>query len=282
MTISQTINRSWTFYKLHFRRLWPLYIVGSAGGFGIFNLIPNIGNVGKFVGVINPFLVVSMVTLFVACSLFIFLSHITLIKTISNTYKGHIQNVSDSYKVGEEMFFSALLVTVIYDLCVNAGAALLIIPGVILGIYLIFYLLEYVDQNKRGIDALLSSWAIVYGRWWEIFWFTLLVSFTLMALTIASVAILGVLGTILSAILGNTALSFLATFTVIGAIIFVGVFLVVIPMGIISLFEIYYHFRNSREHRRNHATDKKRTLVIKIFMVLGILLLLSGLVDVFI
>ena len=50
---------------------------------------------------------------------------------------------------------------------------LLIIPGIIYSVYWTFALCAVVLCNKSGIDALNYSKAIVQGRWWTIWWYSL-------------------------------------------------------------------------------------------------------------
>ncbi len=273
MNSVEIIRKSWSFYKINFKRLWLLFLLGSSSGFGIYSLIPDTDRLVDYADIFDtPFIFVIVSTITVI-SIFIFLSHITLFKTISNTYKGHIQNLSDSYKVGQELFLTALLATVIHDLSTQGATLLLIIPGIIIGVYLVFYFMEFVDQNKRGMDALLSSWAIVDGRWWDVFW-KIIVTGTMIIfpflIIIAAIAISMFVASSILGIIGNIPLILIA----LGIIVFFTLVLFIIPLNIIALFEIYYYFRNSRENKRDEKTDKNRTVAIKIFAIIGILYLL--------
>ncbi len=274
----EIIKKAWSFYKHNFKRLWPIFLFGSAGGFGIYSLVPDTSKISSYIYAFNTPFIVIIVSLCVALSIFLFISHITLYKTISNTFKGHIQNYEDSYKVGQELFISALLVAVIYDLSVQGASQILIIPGIILSVYLVFYLFEFVDQNKRGMDALLSSWAIVSGRWWEVFWRVIIVSLMIVLpfLIIVSAFILPIFS--LSFIFGmNSMLAFLLSVFI---VIFVFItILLIVPLTIISLFEVYYYFRNSRDNKRNEKTDKRRALIIEIFAIIGLMYLIFEILN---
>ena len=44
-----------------------------------------------------------------------------------------------------------------------------IIPGLIVGIYLVFSLYVLIIEEGRGMNALKRSWALVKGNWWKVF-----------------------------------------------------------------------------------------------------------------
>ena len=47
--------------------------------------------------------------------------------------------------------------------------ALLIVPGIIFGVYTAFSLFALVVDGKKGFEALLESYSLVKGRWWAVF-----------------------------------------------------------------------------------------------------------------
>lgn len=279
MNSAEIIRKSWSFYKTNFKRLWPLFLLGSSSGFGIYSLIPDTDKLVDYADAFSTPIVLIIVSVMTVISIFIFLSHIALIKTISNTYKRHIQDLSDSYKVGQDLFLPALFATVIYDLSTQGATLLLIIPGIIIGGYLVFYLMEFVDQNKRGMDALLSSWAIVDGRWWEVFWMIVVTGFLIIFPYLIIVSVIGISGVVVFTMLQVSGIMSLIAASIFGLLLIITTALLVIPVGIISLFEIYYYFRNSRENKRIEKTDKDRILMIKISASVGILYLLFEILN---
>lgn len=263
----EIIRRSWKFYKLHFKRLWPLFLLGSFGAYiGVNSLFPDTQGLFEIFGNLSTPLVLSSTIVYGVIIVFLFISGVSLVKAISNTYKGHIIGVRDSYKVGEELFLTAVFVKIIYDLSVGGAIVLLIFPAIIMGNYLVFCICEMVDQNKNGMDALLSSWAIVSGRWWEVFWklvvtgiFLLIPFVAITTLTILSAFVIFTV----AGVGGTLTLAAVSVLLLIFSLLFV---FVIIPMSIISTFEIYYYFRNNRENKRNHETDKKRSRIIKVLI----------------
>ncbi len=54
-------------------------------------------------------------------------------------------------------------------LVVVGGYVLLLIPGIILSLVLIFSRFAYVKEGKKGLSALLRSRDLVKGNWWQVF-----------------------------------------------------------------------------------------------------------------
>jgi len=44
-----------------------------------------------------------------------------------------------------------------------------IIPGLIVGIYLVFSLYVFIAEEGKGMNALKRSWVLVKGNWWKVF-----------------------------------------------------------------------------------------------------------------
>jgi hypothetical protein len=68
----------------------------------------------------------------------------------------------------ENRFFGFVTVSVFLYLAVQTGILLLIVPGVMLLVYLIFSTYTFIDSGVRGLDAMLRSVEIVYQRWWGV------------------------------------------------------------------------------------------------------------------
>lgn len=60
-----------------------------------------------------------------------------------------------------------LLIYVLSGLLLLGGLLFFIIPGIILAISITFAQYVYVDENKKGMDALLTSGSLVRGRWFK-------------------------------------------------------------------------------------------------------------------
>jgi len=66
-------------------------------------------------------------------------------------------------------FSLILLIQLLFGVIVGIGTVLLIIPGLIIGVYLAFtYLI--VALRKIGLQAFQYSINLVKGQWWRVFW----------------------------------------------------------------------------------------------------------------
>lgn len=64
----------------------------------------------------------------------------------------------------KKYLFSGLWVASLQTVCIVLGLLFLIIPGIILSITLLFSVIIFLDQNKRGLSALQASHALVSGK----------------------------------------------------------------------------------------------------------------------
>lgn len=75
---------------------------------------------------------------------------------------------SCKWMLRENRFFGFVTVSVFLYLAVQTGIVLLIVPGVVLLVYLIFSTYAFIDSGVRGLGALTRSLEIVYQRWWGV------------------------------------------------------------------------------------------------------------------
>lgn len=66
-------------------------------------------------------------------------------------------------------YMPAIWTLFLFDLAVGVGLVLLLIPGLIVGVYWFFYLQVLVVHGTAGKDAMVHSHRLVKGRWWKIF-----------------------------------------------------------------------------------------------------------------
>ncbi len=71
------------------------------------------------------------------------------------------------------LFFKYLAATILVMIAVVLGLILFIIPGIILGIGLMFTTYLIIDKNLGPIDAMKKSWHISKGYKWKLFLFTI-------------------------------------------------------------------------------------------------------------
>jgi hypothetical protein len=71
-------------------------------------------------------------------------------------------------RIGWNLFFPALLINILYGLACLGGGIAFVLPGLWLAVALSFATFILIDEDKRGLQALYGSYALVRGRWWPI------------------------------------------------------------------------------------------------------------------
>ncbi|HEU5114198.1 MAG TPA: hypothetical protein VFT82_00350 [Candidatus Paceibacterota bacterium] len=260
------IRNAWAFYKKNLKKLWPLFILGSlstasfrmnsASGDHFFKGLPTSALVG-------------IIVLSVVIGVFLFLSKVALFKSLSDTYRERFVGLKDAYKKSFHLFWPFLFLSIISPLAVYGGFVLLIIPGIAIGGYLTFSLIVLVDTDRRGFDALVGSIELVRGRWWEVFWKLLLIGIyiALIALVIGIVAVIAI--AIASFVLHFSIPTTIAVGTALASAL---VFVIFVPFGFITLFEIYRDLVQIQapEAADAEAKRQKRRKTMIAFAVLGL------------
>ena len=107
--------------------------------------------------------------------------------------------VGTSFSRAWSQLTSMIWVDVLRGLAVFVGFILLVIPGIIFGIWFAFSRYVLVAENKKGTNALKTSKKLVEGHWWDVlgrFAFLALVGLVVGAI-LGSVPIIGQLATAL-------------------------------------------------------------------------------------
>jgi len=74
---------------------------------------------------------------------------------------------------GGPLYVKYLIATVLYGIAVMIGVLLLIVPGVIVSLMLLFYGFLIIDKGLSPIDALKASHLVTKGAKWQLFLFGL-------------------------------------------------------------------------------------------------------------
>lgn len=106
-------------------------------------------------------------------------------------------SIKEAFMQAKPFIWPTFITSLIAGILTAIGFILVIIPGIIVGVWLSFALYIVIVENKKGVEALKSSKAYVEGYWWPVFGRMFLVG-----LGIAIIA--GIVGNILQSILGYT------------------------------------------------------------------------------
>ncbi len=131
-------------------------IVYSHGGFGAF--LDALGS-GPFM--VHQVLALAAIMLIVMI-LVVWSQTASLAISVDNT-----MGITEAFKAGWKYFFPVSWAGALYLGIVISGLAAFIIPGIFFGLSMGLYLLVLIEDNQRGMDALISSHFLVSGHWWN-------------------------------------------------------------------------------------------------------------------
>lgn len=103
----------------------------------------------------------------------------------------------DIKPVTKELVIFFLLIALLELLAIVGGLFVFFLPGIWLAVALMFSTYAFLEDGTRGVKALAASLALVKGRWWKVFWRTIVGSLVFTPLIIlAQLAISLIIGLI--------------------------------------------------------------------------------------
>ena len=179
-------------------------------------------------------LIIILLTIFVSAGLIR-----TTLKKSSFSFRELIDN-------GKAKYGRFLIFNIVFCIFIVLLFLLLIVPGIIFGIYWAFASYIFLDKNEKILPSLKQSRKIVKGRWWKIFGYLLLISIILGVFSLL-VNIIQLPTIIISAIhiLNNTNLSvgFLGVATFMSVIAKFIANLVTAPLAVLFFKNFYKKIR---------------------------------------
>ncbi|NOV31935.1 YciC family protein [Methylomonas sp. ZR1] len=112
----------------------------------------------------NLLLILAFVIVF---SLVSFVLYAALIYRLDNVTNKREDSFSEAITAGFRAFPSMLFAALLYMVAIIVGYILLLIPGLILTLSLMFYLYFIVIDGLGGYRALRASHSLVWGHWWR-------------------------------------------------------------------------------------------------------------------
>lgn len=171
ITASEIVEKSWELYKKNWRVLVPYLLL---------LLVPSV--VLAVLGVISFFLTayvpssalinnVIILVIVAAAVVFALWVSIALALTLKKIAQGQpLENWRTSFNSSSRYLGPVILTSILVAIIVFAGTLLLIIPGIIFGVWYAFTFYQVVFEDKTGAAALAESKKLVVGRWWAILW----------------------------------------------------------------------------------------------------------------
>jgi len=205
-------------------------------------------------------------------------SNLTCLYVIKD--RGEKIGVRESFKRAWFKLFPYFWIIILAILASLGGFILLIIPGIIVGVSLIFVPFILMSEDLRGMDVLLKSRHLVKGRWWPVFGRWLLI------VVLASSIIIGlrfVIFPLLFFLIGTANFNFFLSQQNLSFILFILFFEVLILFVSLILscfvniycFLVYEDLKRLKEGAPFDKKEGRKKYLILIFITLACLILLS-------
>ncbi len=166
------LRSSLSFYKNHYREIGKASIlpIGVNLIFSIFSLLISIffPSLSSNVWLILLLVIGQIITALIAFIVMIF-TYTTLVFRIKSADENIIEPIKETYKKSLKLFWPYVWVLILAQLAVLGGLFLLIIPGILLAVYLLFYKFSLIVDGQRGLDALCHSFYYAKNNFWKIF-----------------------------------------------------------------------------------------------------------------
>lgn len=178
----------------------------------------------------------------VAIILFLFLAiafkivSFSIIKNLTSPDK--TETFTTSLKWSAKNIISIILLSLFVYLATQTGYLLLVIPGIAFALYAYFSDYVFATQGLRGLDAVVRSTEIVYGRWWAVLGRLLMMTLVVFLVVIVSLigVVLGLEATGVSLYAGG-GLPALTLLVALGYLMFLFVVMVFIHCVVVVLFQ---------------------------------------------
>lgn len=142
-------------------------VIGSLGSFGATGFEGFLEEGPDMTGTGLATLGVVLLLLFVAV---VVVSMSVFGATIRNLLASEPEGFIDSWKwvFRENRVISLIIIALFTYLANQTGYLLLFIPGIAMAVYFMFSSYVMIDEDVRGLSAMVRSTEIVYGRWWGV------------------------------------------------------------------------------------------------------------------
>jgi hypothetical protein len=193
---------------------------------------------------------------------------LALTEAVNEVHGGKTPDPTHVYSKVFKHSIPYLLVFLFSVITVLGGYVILIIPGLIAGVYISFAMYTYYFEDKHGLDALITSAWYVRGLWWQIFARRIALILVLAAVMILFMLVVG--GLVLGLGFGPDVFSFLVS-------LFAS--MIMVPFAMTFSYLLYKDVKSVKE---NHTPDKNFVdEAEKMFIILVVIAALAALIFFF-
>ncbi|MEN9913110.1 MAG: hypothetical protein RLY66_518 [Candidatus Parcubacteria bacterium] len=247
-----TLKSTGDMFVKNWKKLIPVAIVPSVTTY-VGMVLFSLGN--------NIFFTILGILCVIAGIVFSVVAIPAVIKAVERLNSDQTAQISpkEYYRLGFKYFWSIILVGIISALAGIGGFMLLIVPGIIVSVYVIFYNYILVIDGKKGFSALIESYQLVRGRWLAIFGRALLIGLVGLVVSLIASLIVGLFG-------GKDAP------TVISGLVDILSRAIISPLTVIFTYKVYTALKTIRQPE---VDSKKFKNILVGFLVIGALAILS-------
>jgi len=252
---------AWAFYKAHWKMLTSVVVLPYALIF-IAQALAQVGVVTSSLAYVigaNIVQIAGMVLMTAA-----FAGLIKAVDALERAPSEAPMTVGRQFRVGFTYFWPAVLLGVMRFFIGIGSMALFIIPGIAVGIYILFAFLSLVVDDKRGMSALVDSYSLVRGRWWGVLGRLL---FFILCYVIAVFVMVGA-DFILALVLGAHSPAYMVMTGILSMLLS----LAFIPFAFVYSYKLYVAVKATRLEGGNPGAFKKWMVA---FIVIGAFAVIS-------
>lgn len=180
-------KNSWAQYQKHFNTLVPIMLVAGIGMYLQWLFLFLGPNQASTVAGKNPMAAVGTFGILSLVAAVVYLigmiwGYTALINKINKLDQP--MTLGQAFTNAKPYIWPMVITGILVTIFTLIGLVLLVIPGIIVGIWLSFALYIVIAENKKGMEAVKASKAYVDGYWWPVFGRALLMGAVVIVISI--------------------------------------------------------------------------------------------------
>lgn len=267
LPVGELFSRAWALYRARFKTLLLLTVVATIVtpvvnlilmGIGFSTSLAGIlvGSATKTAGLASGTIITGIIIAIIGGILSGILTIMSNAASVLALAGNGSERAGDLFRRAYRMVWAIVGAGILAGLVTFGGTMLFLIPGIIVGVGLLFTTMVVVLENKRGLAALRRSMALVNPRWFGVF-----------GRDIALVLVVWIVSAIVTSVL-----TLLLRGSVAGTIVSFAVTTLVTPF---SFAYLYLLFQSARAIGGDAAGDeKKQNVWIKVLLIIGVIAVL--------
>lgn len=266
--IGTLFGDTWRLYKKHINVLALVGVIPLIFAGAKMILSPSfIANYGYPLWLIFVLLTASAIFALVHI-IFTIILPLALAEAVDEGHRGKTVETSAVYKRAFAETIQYLFVLMLVVIVFLGGSVLFIIPGIVVAIYLKFAIFTYLFEDKRGMDALVTSAWYVKGSWWAIVWRQILLAAVLILAGLVFIVVVGLIVLTVNFDPQSSPAIFNILFLLFA-------FMFLIPYAITYVYLIYKDAKSLKEGREPHKdfVDESEKLFIILLIVAAVAVL---------